>query len=493
MDRAGNVERWMPFGVAACALIAYVATLPPSYAFWDTGELQTVSAIAGIAHPPSCPAFAIAGWLAVHLLPFGEPAWRVNAMCAAAMAASTGMLYAAIRSYGTDRAVASVCALGFALSLGVWIDATRAEVHDVALLFRVVALGFALRWNGGGTRADLLGVGIASGLAQATHGITLLLVPALALLVFSRRAAFDGRALATLAAGLATYAYLPLRSAAVASARIEPQLALGLPPGAAFWNYDDPHTWPNFWRVVSAADFDVRSGFAGFFAGNAYGEYATALATTVRRAYGSAGVAAAALGAALLVVRQPVPGIALVLAAVLPVPYTESYSEIQDPSRYYLLTLWCAALAIAIAVQTVLDRTAASAPSRAAACVVLVVCFLTAAPDRSSVVAQRGDRAAADYVADVERMTPGDAVVVADWAYAAPLAYEAYVRHGFGHRIGLAASVTQHADRYASWLRRRSLYLVSFSSHVTVPGFDVAALNTGPYYVYRVRRHVASR
>ncbi len=474
------------------ALLLYVASLPPTFAFWDTGELQTVAAILGIAHPPACPAFVLLGWAGVHVLPFGDAASRVDFTCALAVAISVAFLYATARRLGVPPLMGTLCALGFAAASVTWQDATRAEVQDVALLFRVVALYFALRWMTSRARRDLFFAGVAFGLAGSTHGIALLLLPALVALVIPRGGWRDGRGLALLAAGIAVgllpYAYLPLRSAAIARAHLDPTVALGLPTGMPFWNYDDPQTWHNFMRVVTGADFDVHSGFAGFADAAAYPKYLGALVKRLVEAYGFAGCAFAGVGAGVLLVRRRAAGLALLFAALLPVPYTESYNELQDPSRYYLLTLWCAGITIGAGLEYVADLMGLVPRSigRFAIAGVLAASFVMASPDRDSYFAQRNNRNAPRYVADVIATTPSDAIIVAEWAYATPLAYAAYVEHALGGRIVVSAAPTQFARLYRGWLRARPVYIVSFNDALAIPGFDVQPLGTGYYYEYRL-------
>ncbi len=468
-----------------------LAALPPSFAFWDTGELQTVAAILGIAHPPACPAFVLLGWLFAHGLPFGDPAWRVNAMSAAAIATAVGVLYATARSLGTSALVAVLCAAGFATASVTLKDATRAEIQTLELALRVAAIAFALRYHARGRRRDLFAAAFALGLAGATHGIALLLVPSLALLVLARARGLRPVDLALVAGGIALgllpYAYLPLRSAYVAAHGLDPTVGLGLPPGLPFWNYDDPHTWPNFVRVVTGADFDVHSGFAGFLDLRAYDAYALALDRNVAAAYGVPGAIVAAIGLVVLVVRRPVPGIALALAALLPVPYTQSYNELQDPSRYYLLSLWCAAIAIGAAFAYLSELFGfARGPGRFALALGLAASFAAATPDRFAIFGQRDDYSAPRYVADVLGSTPSDAIVVAEWAYATPLAYAAYVQHRIGDRVVVSASPQQFARFYPAWLRTRPVYVVSFDDDLRLPGFAVQRVITGYYYEYRL-------
>ncbi len=494
----------MPLALACGALVLYVVCLPPTYAFWDTGELQTVASILGIAHPPAAPAFVLLGWSFVHVLPLGDDAWRVNFTCAVAVAAAVGFLYATLRRLTIPPITSALCTAGFAVASIPWQDATRAEVQDVALLFRVAALFFALHWSASRRSAVLFAVGLCFGLALATHGIAVLLAPALLPLLFgfpgdrqtpARRpnvTALRPRNLALLAGGfvlgLLPYAYLPLRSAAIARAHLDPTVALGLPVGMPFWNYDDPQTWHNFVRVVSGADFDVHSGFAGFAQVAAYPRFTAALVKRLVEAYWFVGCALAAIGAAVLFARERAAGAALILAALLPVPYTESYNELQDPSRYYLLTLWCSAIAIGAGFEYVAELMGLVQRSigRFALACVMVGSFAAAAPDRPSYFAQRDNRDAPRYVSDVLATTPSNAIIVAEWAYATPLAYAAYVERALGERIVVSASPTQFASLYRRWLRKRPVYIVSFNDALAISGFDVVPLNTGYYYEYRL-------
>jgi len=480
-------------GVGLVALGVYLASLPPSFAFWDTGELQTVASILGIAHPPACPAFVLLGWLFAHVLPFGDSAWRVDLMCACATAASVSLAYCVARSFGVSRAAAAIVSLGFAFASVPWRDATRAEVQDLALFFRAFAFYCALRFARSGSSRAAFATGLATGLAGATHGISILLVPGLALVVFSRgvpRARALALGLGGVVIGLTPYAYLPLRSAWIASHHLDPTVALGLPPGLPFWNYDDPETWHNFVRVLTGADFDVHSGFAGFIEFSQYGAFAQGLGTRIVGAFGPLGILAAAIGAGAFFARRDPRGIALVLVALLPVPYTESYNELQDPDRYYLFTLWCAAISIGVAFELVLDlfRLAPRSLVRYAFLAGLIATFVAASPNRQELFAQANDRGAPEYVDEVKALTPDNAIVLAEWAYSTPLAYASYVNHSFGDRIVVASAPDQYTPLIAGWLATRPVYFISFSDHLTIPGYRVTLLKDGPYYAYQIAR-----
>jgi hypothetical protein len=495
MTAAARWDAPIACGIGAAALALYTYSLPPSFAFWDTGELQTVCAILGIAHPPACPAFVLLGWLFVHAVPLGEPAWHVNFMCSVAVAVAAGLLYAVARRFGVAPLTAGVCAVGFALAPVTWKDATRAEVHDLALLFRVLAFFFALRWLADGRRRDLFWSAFALGLAGATHGIALLLIPALVLIVTGRPQWREPRPLALVAGGIALgllpYAYLPLRSAYVAAHGYDPTVALGLPRGLPFWDYDHPATWDNFLRVVQASDFDTHSGFAGFVDVTRYPAFAAALIRRLAGAYGYVGALLAAVGACVLVAARRREGGALVLAALLPVPFTETYSELQDPDRYYLLALWCAAIAIGAGFERVVALfrfEAARSLGRFGFTAGLIASFVAASPERGSILDQRRDDWAPSYVEEVKSYTPDNAIVLADWGYSTPLAYAAYVQNAFGHRTVVVSGPKQYASYVRGWLAHRPVYDIAFDSAVSIPGLTVVPVMSGSYYAYRFEK-----
>ncbi len=68
--------------VAAAAFVVYLQTLAPSVDFIDAGELATVCATLGIAHPTGYPLFALVGWVFAHLPIASTVILRLNIMAA---------------------------------------------------------------------------------------------------------------------------------------------------------------------------------------------------------------------------------------------------------------------------------------------------------------------------------------------------------------------------------------------------------------------------
>jgi hypothetical protein len=289
---------------------------------------------------------------------------------------------------------------------------------------------------------------------------------------------------------LTPYAYLPLRSAWIDAHHLDPLPALGLPAGLAFWNYGDPSTWPNFVHLVTAADFHVRGGFAGYAEFWRYPHFARQLAQHIAQAYGYVGTLLAFGGACLFAASRRNDRLAIVLAALLPVPYTESYTDLQDAERYYLLTFWCAAVLMAVAFERLADlfELRPGSVGRFLAAFALALTFSTVAPERLAFFAQRSDRSGPTYVAEVCSFTPDDAIVLADWSYATPLAYAGYVDRAIGHRTVVASSPRQYLAFAARWVHRRPVYFVGFDDQLRLPGWNVRRVKSGTWSAYRLTK-----
>ena len=125
-------------------------------------------------------------------------------------------------------------------------------------------------------------------------------MPSLVLLLVARRRELRPRSFGVLAGGfligLLPFVYRPLRSAYVSAAGLDPTRALGLPPGRPFWDYYHPATLDGFFRLVTGADFDTRSAFAGFVDVAAYPRFVQAAALRVGGSFGWLGVFGTVLG-----------------------------------------------------------------------------------------------------------------------------------------------------------------------------------------------------
>jgi Protein of unknown function (DUF2723) len=161
--------RLAPYLAFLLLAVLYIATLHPSVAGGDSGELTAAALTGGVPHPPGYPLFALlARFFAA--LPLGHsPAWRVNLVSALSMAAAGGLACAVVQSWTRNAAAGLLAAALFGTNPMVWSHATGAEVFGLNAMF--VALAFYLwsRIERTLSRRDVLALLFASGLAMCNH------------------------------------------------------------------------------------------------------------------------------------------------------------------------------------------------------------------------------------------------------------------------------------------------------------------------------------
>jgi hypothetical protein len=220
--RPSNPEpRW---GLGLLVFLApfclYLNTMAPTVYGLDSAELTTGAYTLGIIHSPGSPLFLMVGRLFCWL-PFGDMGWRVNLVSVVAGAFTAFFVYAAVWRLTGRAWIGVVTAWLLAFSYYVWVWAVVAELYAPHLCIVSALVWLILKWRD--TRRDglLWAAGILSGLGLGNHTALVLVGPGLAWLVFAsdrtlwrqpRR--FLGPGLASLAAFVAVFLYLPIRHAA---------------------------------------------------------------------------------------------------------------------------------------------------------------------------------------------------------------------------------------------------------------------------------------
>lgn len=430
----------------------------PSFGFWDTGEMQTVPYIFGIAHPTGFPAFVLLGGAFSHIFVLGNVAWRLNLFSALAVALSVWALWFSLVEIGASALLALGGAWFFAFMQVTWFHATRAEVHDLALCFESLAFLCVILWRTRGSSRMLAPAAAALGLALATHPVALWSIPGLVVLAFTGKqrvgAALAVRAVLAGILPLLLYLYIPLRSAVVWHERRDPTLALGLPPGQPYWDY--AHTSGSlqaFTWLISGTQFSPHhsllaiaslQGFMHALSGAAPFIFSQAL-------IGGCAIACVAF-VALLRADAPL-ALGSVLCGFLAAPFTFSYTIEADWQRYLLFLMWIVAFLIGAGAARIRLRPGWALP---ALLVALAAGMLWA---NRGVFAERRDLAGPGYVQNVLAHTARNAVVIAPWVLATPLAYDAYVEHGFDGRVLVTADPSADTQaRARAWARSRPVY-----------------------------------
>ncbi len=443
-------------------LAVYAASLEGAVSYWDTGESQVVPWIFGIAHPTGFPAFTIAAGIFAHVFAIGTVAWRIALFSAIAMSAASWAIFRTLRELRCDIWIALGGGWVFAFGEIAWTRGTRAEVHALAACLAALTIYFSVRWyERGEGRAFVLGA-LCWGLAIATHPIAGLLAPALLVVVCARirtvRLRSFALALLMVTCGLALYAYLPIRSAVVTQARLDPTLALGDPPGNAFWDMDHPATWDGFKHFLSGSDYGASGAFAAALKWQTYRDGLPPFSRELWRELTAFGLLLAAGGVVALFKRSPWLAAALFLAAACPAIFAFSYSTEADLARYYLIPFLVAAIFAGYGAAAI----ARARPElRVISMLLMPAIAVTLVIVNRDTFQQPSYTGASALIQTVVTQTPGDAVLLAPWIDSTALAYAAYVDRSLGRRIVDSAWLSDEAARVPGWIQqRRHVYVV---------------------------------
>ncbi len=397
--------------VGGVAFAIYLTTLAPSVMWYDMGEFATASATLGIAHNTGYPLLILLG-KAFTFLPVGDAAYRVNLMSAVFTAMAVALVFGIIHDLTDDLMASAVGALTLAFSSTVWANATWATSYGLNLFFVALITRLMLSWWRTRSSGLLIAAALAFGLALCNHRLIVLVAPPSMLLLALGWRDLDRRslALATLAflAGLAVYAYLPIRG------EQEPALSWARPANwHTYWSmFLNGQTPAGYWR------FDLRDRISVLWQYPAYD-------------LTWAGLTLAGGGAIVLARRQRAVAAYLLLLVALDALVVETYSI---HNIYNYLTPGYLALCVLIGVAAawisgVVSRAAlahgAVRPALRLAALALVLALLPAAlvARNYTRVDRSGDYSALDLAQVAFDHLPPRAVVLTDTWTASPLWY----------------------------------------------------------------------
>ncbi len=201
MNEFGQRNKIVAGLVFFVATVIYLSTLAPTVAFWDCGEFITTAYTLGIPHPPGAPFYTLLGRI-FSMLPFGEIAFRVNLLSAAAGIATVVLIYlCTVRLLSTwlDRentiqqvailVGGVVASLSTAFSFSFWNNAIEAEVYGLSMCITMLAVWVALRWDDAHKDHNsdrlLLFIAYLFGLGAGVHLQCLLTIPGILILLFT--------------------------------------------------------------------------------------------------------------------------------------------------------------------------------------------------------------------------------------------------------------------------------------------------------------------
>ncbi len=248
-----HLDALIAFVVALVSLLLYFRTLAPDVVDADGGEFQFAAWNFSFVHPTGYPLYLILGGIFQHLVPIGNPAFRLNLFTAITGALAVGAVYLATREIAQHRGAAVVAAASFALTRTFWFDASAAETYDLNAFFVALLIFVALRWQAEPTARKFAAFTFVCGLALTHHRTIILWIPAFvlffAIMVQQLRRGFHVSRLTYRNAAasvpyfllftfafslpLLLYLYIPLRAPA------SPYATLALSPGHNIILYDN--------------------------------------------------------------------------------------------------------------------------------------------------------------------------------------------------------------------------------------------------------------
>lgn len=256
--------------VSILALTIYVLTLAPTVTFIDSGELTTVCATLGIAHPTGYPLYTLIGRLFLILPLSTNKAFQLNLLSALFAALTVFFMYLLMchlmgyREGGTHTSapgknpkplilcIAAASALLLGYSQTFWTQALVTEVYSLHAFFIAVVTLCVLKAKGEGHAGEKQSPGFyvlfafLFGLGMANHMTLIVLAPACVYLLVTGEGLkrLTSRAFPVLfppfLVGLSVYLYLPIRSA------VQPVLDWG-----------NPETIGNLLRHLSGKQYQV--------------------------------------------------------------------------------------------------------------------------------------------------------------------------------------------------------------------------------------------
>ena len=207
-NKINNLFGWVAFVIAS---LTYILTLEPSASFWDCGEFIACIYRLQVAHQPGAPLFTMIG-KAFSLLSMGnihQVAYWTNVGSALASGATILFLFWSITAlarkiltkYNEEVSPLNtiliigaglVGALAYTWSDTFWFSAVESEVYAQSSLCTAIVFWAILKWDAHadepGADRWLVFIAYVMGLSIGVHLLNLLVMPAIALVIYFRRA-----------------------------------------------------------------------------------------------------------------------------------------------------------------------------------------------------------------------------------------------------------------------------------------------------------------
>ncbi|WP_118196429.1 glycosyltransferase family 117 protein [Albibacterium indicum] len=185
------------------ALTVYWLTMEPTVSFWDCGEFIAAAFKMEVGHQPGAPLFLVVGKL-FSFLPLGDlskVAYWVNFSSVVASAATIMFLFWTITAlassiFSKDKlrhkkfsiiSTGVIGALAYTFSDTFWFSAVEAEVYALSSLFTAITFWAILKWERYINDRWLIFIAFMIGLSTGVHLLSLLTIPAIALVYYFKK------------------------------------------------------------------------------------------------------------------------------------------------------------------------------------------------------------------------------------------------------------------------------------------------------------------
>ncbi|MBI5239677.1 MAG: DUF2723 domain-containing protein [Elusimicrobia bacterium] len=202
------MKRALPWLLFLGVFALYAWTAYPTVAPRDSADLAAAALTATPAHPPGYPLYALLGKAWITIIPWGDPAYRLNLLSAAAGAGCSAVVFLLLcRSCGLWPALAAALALAFSAPL--WKFSLLCEMYSLHGLFLALLLLLAPRSGEPADEGRAAGSAFLLGLALVNHQAFILAIPGLLVLWWGKgRAQLIKKCLPIFLLGLSPYLFL---------------------------------------------------------------------------------------------------------------------------------------------------------------------------------------------------------------------------------------------------------------------------------------------
>jgi len=154
--------------LSTLTLVVYAFTAAPGVTMEDSGDFINGVLTLGIVHPPGYPLYTVLGHL-FSLLPFGEPAYRVNLFSALWGSLCLGVVFLILRILSIERIHAVFATLFLGFTTVFWSNTAVAEVYSLnGFLIACIVLSI-LSYNRDKKKSQLYLIFLTTGLALSNH------------------------------------------------------------------------------------------------------------------------------------------------------------------------------------------------------------------------------------------------------------------------------------------------------------------------------------